>query len=321
MGGCNVAARFHLFSRFIQAHALTGRYRLSYYAEAVYVRCVRGIRAYGIEFHLIRYRVIYLVVAFSHGLLVLQRAVGVVVCGCRVGARIHPVARIVQSARIAHGCRFPYRAEAVNYRGICCVGSYGKEAVALGVIIIPDKFASQSFSVVRFHEYLVVAFAYRLLVLKSTVFVVMSGRDVASGIHLLARFVQANTAAVRHRLSYSAEAVDNRSVCGVFAYSIKLYLVGYRVIDLVVTFTYGLLVLESTVFVVMSSRDVASGIHLLARFIQTHALAIRHGLPYRSEFVYNCCIRGVFADRVKLHLFGQRVVDLVVALADCLLVL
>ena len=167
MSGRDVASGIHLFSRFIQAHALTGRYCFPYCAETVYVRCVRGIRADGIEFHLIRYRVIYLVVAFSHRLLVLKRTVGVVVCGCRVSARIHLFSRFIQAHALAGRYGLSHRAESVD---ICRVRGVFTDRVKLhlfGCRVVD----------------LVVAFAYCLLVEKRPVFVVVCCCRVGARIH------------------------------------------------------------------------------------------------------------------------------------------
>ena len=191
MGGCNVAARFHLFAFFVKTHAPAGRYRLPYRAEAVYVRCVRGVRADSIEFHLVGYRVVDLVVALSHGLLVLQRAVGVVVCGCRVAACIHLFSRFIQAHALAYCYCFSCGAKTVNVR---CIG---------GVFADRVEFHLVAYRIVDH----VIAFADCLLVEKRSVFVVVCCCRVAARIQPVSLVIYPARTSRGHRLSYRTETV------------------------------------------------------------------------------------------------------------------
>ena len=300
----------------IRFYAAAYRDRLPHRTEAVYFGGFSVITSYRILSVIDRVLFSaahdYLIKAHSVRHLAYEYPVGVIGSyrgifpGSKALARVHRVRLFAAARRQSR----PDSAEAVYISGFCVVTAH------FIFLVIDRAFPGSSY------DYLVVTYPVRHLADQCTESIVNGDRGVFACCELFVRVggIRLYAAAYRNRLPHCAEAVYVHGVRGVPADSVKLHLIGYRVVDLVVVFTHRLLCCERAEHVVLGNCYVGAGFYLRAALIKPDIRAYRYRFPHRAETVYHRRVRRVFADRVFHHLVGYRVVDLVVAFAYCLLI-
>ena len=170
---CSINACYHRQGRIFRIRLIAFAYGFcfSYRAEDVYHDRVRGIPAHRVEFHEVRYRVVDLVVAFAYRHLLKKRPVYVVAGDRAVRARIYLRACFVKARASSFGHRLSNHAEAVDICRVCGVQADNAQEHVIRYRVVD----------------LVVAFAYSLLVNKSTVDVVVGDRGVGAGCEAFSR--------------------------------------------------------------------------------------------------------------------------------------